>query len=124
MNLVENIGRSVGVEKAMLTCFVENVGARRFYEGKMGFGVDEFSPEAEGVEKEEEKKLRGGRVVKMRGKGYVILSKRLRDGEVALGEASLDTLLGGEGKGKAGGSVRREREREGVKRKRKRGESG
>lgn len=54
------------VEKVMLTCFVCNTGARRFYE-KMKFDVDEFSPG--------ERKLRGGKTVKP---DYVILSRRIK----------------------------------------------
>ncbi|MCJ1402781.1 hypothetical protein MMC11_006002 [Xylographa trunciseda] len=65
MGLVEQVGRKVGVEKAMLTVFVANEGARRFYK-RLGYDVDEFSPE--------ERKLRGGVVVVP---DYVILSKSL-----------------------------------------------
>lgn len=54
-----------GVEKVMLTCFVSNESARRFYEG-LGFGVDEWSPG--------ERKLRGKRVVP----DYVIMSRRVK----------------------------------------------
>ncbi|OAQ66931.1 GNAT family acetyltransferase Nat4 [Pochonia chlamydosporia 170] len=61
-----------GVEKVMLTCFVSNESARRFYEG-LGFGVDEWSPG--------ERKLRGKRVVP----DYMIMSRRVkrrdRDGD-------------------------------------------
>lgn len=82
MSTVETIGRQIGVKKAMLTCFVENVHARRFYEGKLKYVVDEGSPREEG-EEEGVRKLRGGRGVKMRGAGYVILSKTLNlKGEV------------------------------------------
>ncbi|MCJ1412204.1 hypothetical protein MMC19_006297 [Ptychographa xylographoides] len=66
MGIVEEVGRKVGVEKAMLTVFVANEGARKFY-GALGYGIDEYSPE--------ERKLRGGVVKKP---DYVILSKRLR----------------------------------------------
>lgn len=31
MNIAEDYGRAVGMPKAMLTCFSENVGAKRFY---------------------------------------------------------------------------------------------
>ena len=65
MGLVEEVGRKVGVEKAMLTVFVANRGARSFYE-RLGYDVDEFSPE--------ERKLRGGIVIVP---DYVILSKSL-----------------------------------------------
>lgn len=66
MYLVEEVGRKVGVEKTMLTAFMANEGARRFYE-RLGYDVDEFSPE--------EKKLRGGIVIVP---DYVIVSKSLR----------------------------------------------
>jgi predicted GNAT family acetyltransferase len=66
MELVEDVGRKVGVEKVMLTVFVANVGAWKFYK-KLGYEVDEFSPEP--------RRLRGG-VVKE--PDYVILSKGLR----------------------------------------------
>lgn len=49
----------------MLTCFVSNERARRFYE-KLGFGVDECSPR--------ERKLRGKLIVP----DYVIMSKRVK----------------------------------------------
>ncbi|MCJ1391019.1 hypothetical protein MMC18_003880 [Xylographa bjoerkii] len=65
MGLVEEVGRKVGVEKAMLTAFVANEGACRFYE-RLEYDVDEFSPE--------ERKLRGGIVI---APDYVILSKNL-----------------------------------------------
>ncbi|MCJ1419673.1 hypothetical protein MMC32_006029 [Xylographa parallela] len=66
MGLAEVVGRKVAVEKAMLTVFVANEGARTFYE-RLGYDVDEFSPE--------ERKLRGGIVIVP---DYVILSKGLR----------------------------------------------
>lgn len=65
MGLMEGVGREVGVEKAMLTCFVENQEARRFYE-RLGYDVDEYSPSV--------RRLRGGVLKKPT---YVILSKRL-----------------------------------------------
>ncbi|MCJ1294009.1 hypothetical protein MMC34_005566 [Xylographa carneopallida] len=65
VGLVEEVGCKVGVEKAMLTVFVANEGARSFYE-RLGYDVDEFSPG--------ERKLRGGVVIVP---DYVILSKRL-----------------------------------------------
>ncbi|MCJ1379876.1 hypothetical protein MMC17_002979 [Xylographa soralifera] len=65
MGLVEEVGRKVGVEKAMLTVFVTNEGARRFYE-RLEYDVDEFSPG--------ERKLRRGIVIVP---DYVILSKSL-----------------------------------------------
>lgn len=65
MGLVEEMGRKVGVEKVMLTVFVANEGARRFYE-KLEYDVDEFSPE--------ERQLRGGTVIVP---DYMILSKSL-----------------------------------------------
>ncbi|KAM0225975.1 hypothetical protein ACHAPQ_000455 [Fusarium lateritium] len=51
------------VEKAMLTCFVSNKSALKFYE-KLGFTKDDYSPR--------ERKLRGGKVVVP---DYVILSR-------------------------------------------------
>jgi RimJ/RimL family protein N-acetyltransferase len=51
------------VEKAMLTCFVSNESALKFYE-KLGFTKDDYSPR--------ERKLRGGKVVVP---DYVILSR-------------------------------------------------
>ncbi|MCJ1231776.1 hypothetical protein MMC12_008455 [Toensbergia leucococca] len=65
MRLLEEVGRAVGVEKAMLTVFLANEGARGFYEG-LGYGVDEFSPQP--------RRLRG-RVATV--PDYVILSKML-----------------------------------------------
>jgi len=65
MGLAEEVGRKVGVEKVMLTVFVANASARRFYEG-LGYKVDEFSPGP--------RKLRAG-VIKE--PDYVILSKGL-----------------------------------------------
>lgn len=41
---MEEIGRAVGLEKAMLTVFKSNTVARGFYE-KGGYGVDESSPQ-------------------------------------------------------------------------------
>ncbi|KAF4449437.1 hypothetical protein F53441_7299 [Fusarium austroafricanum] len=59
-DVAENIP---SVEKAMLTCFVSNKSALKFYE-KMGFTKDDYSPR--------ERKLRGGKVVIP---DYVILSR-------------------------------------------------
>ncbi|TKA81054.1 hypothetical protein B0A49_00674 [Cryomyces minteri] len=69
LSLAQRIAANVGVVKTMLTVFVSNAGAVRFYE-RCGFEVDEFSPRG--------KRLRGGEV---RGADYVILSKRVRGGE-------------------------------------------
>ncbi|KAL8947709.1 MAG: hypothetical protein Q9222_006033 [Ikaeria aurantiellina] len=66
MSLMEEVGRRVGVEKSMLTVFVENQSALNFYEN-LGYSRDENSPEA--------RTLRNGKV-KM--PSYVILSKSLR----------------------------------------------
>lgn len=66
MNRMEEIGRLVGVEKAMLTVFKSNVAARRFYQ-KGGYVVDEYSPQP--------RKLRNGTIKEF---DYEILSKRLR----------------------------------------------
>ncbi|KAF2148693.1 hypothetical protein K461DRAFT_217874, partial [Myriangium duriaei CBS 260.36] len=65
LGLVEGMGRDVGVEKCMLTCFRRNERAVEWYE-LMGYGVDEYSPR--------DKVLRGGKVKKC---DYLILSKRL-----------------------------------------------
>lgn len=65
MGLMEEVGRAAGVVKAMLTVFVENEAALRFYE-KLGYEVDESSPAP--------RKLRNG-VVK--NPTYHILSKSL-----------------------------------------------
>ena len=64
MGVMERVGREVGVSKSMLTVFLENEGAVRFYE-RLGYGVDEFSPEPRRVR---------GRVIRP---DYVILSKSL-----------------------------------------------
>lgn len=68
VGVVEEVGRRAGVEKAMLTVFVVNEGARGFYEG-LGYGVDEFSPRP--------RKFRSGEVKTC---DYVILSKALEGG--------------------------------------------
>ncbi|KAI4160246.1 MAG: hypothetical protein L6R39_000241 [Caloplaca ligustica] len=65
MSLMEHIGSSAGVKKSMLTVFVENGAALRFYE-KLGYTEDAYSPEP--------RKLRNG-TVKM--PTYKILSKSL-----------------------------------------------
>ena len=67
MEVVEAIGTSVGVEKAMLTVFRTNEIATTWY-GKMGYKVDDFSPQV--------RKLRGGIV---KEPTYTILSKQLRE---------------------------------------------
>ena len=66
MGLMHDIGRRSGVEKAMLTVFLENKGALAFYE-KLGYREDEYSPGP--------RKLRNGVVKKP---GYIILSKSLK----------------------------------------------
>ncbi|KAF5532930.1 hypothetical protein FNAPI_12810 [Fusarium napiforme] len=60
-DVAENIP---SVEKAMLTCFVSNKSALKFYE-KLGFSKDDYSPRA--------RKLRGEKVVIP---DYVILSRQ------------------------------------------------
>ncbi|KAI4168855.1 MAG: hypothetical protein LQ343_006068 [Gyalolechia ehrenbergii] len=67
MNLMEQAGSNVGVEKSMLTVFVENEAAVQFY-NRLGYTEDEYSPEP--------RKMRNGRV-KM--PTYVILSKSLQE---------------------------------------------
>ncbi|KAJ5108098.1 hypothetical protein N7456_004773 [Penicillium angulare] len=66
MKTMEEIGRSIGLEKAMLTVFKSNVAACQFYE-KGGYVVDEYSPQP--------RKLRNGTIKEF---DYLILSKRLR----------------------------------------------
>lgn len=66
MGRMEEIGRSVGLEKAMLTVFKSNETARRFYE-RGGYGVDESSPQP--------RRLRNGTIKEFE---YLILSKKLR----------------------------------------------
>jgi len=44
MKIAESIARSIGVEKVMLTCFLSNETALKFYEGR-GYRVDACSPE-------------------------------------------------------------------------------
>ncbi|KAF3909276.1 hypothetical protein ABW20_dc0107038 [Dactylellina cionopaga] len=44
LDLAEDFGEKVGVEKSMLTVFDSNKGARRFYE-REGYELDEISPE-------------------------------------------------------------------------------
>ncbi len=66
MGLMEEVGRRVGVEKAMLTVFVENQRALTFYE-TLGYSEDDYSPEP--------RKLRNGVIKKP---DYVILSKSLK----------------------------------------------
>ena len=65
MAMMEEVGKKVRVEKAMLTVFKANKAAMRFYE-RLGYEEDEYSPRP--------RKLRGG-VVK--GPDYMILSKPL-----------------------------------------------
>ena len=66
MNLVEEVGRRVGVEKAMLTVFKANERAVKMYQS-LGYREDEFSPAP--------RKLRNGTV---KEPSYVIFSKDLR----------------------------------------------
>ncbi|KAJ5708308.1 hypothetical protein N7488_008109 [Penicillium malachiteum] len=66
MSRMDDIGKLVGLEKAMLTVFRSNVAACRFYE-KLGYEVDECSPRP--------RKLRNGTI---KDYDYLILSKRLK----------------------------------------------
>lgn len=66
ITLYEEIGRRVGLEKAMLTVFKANTVARRFYE-RLGYDVDEYSPQP--------RRLRNGTV---KEPDYLILSKGLK----------------------------------------------
>ncbi|KAJ5895190.1 hypothetical protein N7495_006881 [Penicillium taxi] len=65
MGRMEEIGRLVGLEKAMLTVFRSNEAAREFYK-RGGYEVDEFSPQP--------RRLRNGTIKEW---DYLILSKRL-----------------------------------------------
>lgn len=65
MGIMEMVGKRVEVAKAMLTVFVENKGALKFYE-KLGYVRDEFSPAP--------RKLRNG---VMKDPTYLVLSKSL-----------------------------------------------
>lgn len=65
MALVEHIGTSTGMSKAMLTVFTRNANAERFYR-RLGYVEDAFSPRV--------RKLRGGKVLRPQ---YFILSKEL-----------------------------------------------
>lgn len=65
MDIMEMVGKRAEVAKAMLTVFVENKGALKFYE-KLGYVKDEFSPAP--------RKLRNG---VMKNPTYLILSKSL-----------------------------------------------
>ncbi|KAL8707789.1 MAG: hypothetical protein Q9220_007241 [cf. Caloplaca sp. 1 TL-2023] len=66
MSMMEEVGKRAGVEKSMLTVFVENQDALAFY-GRLGYSKDEYSPEP--------RTLRNG---KIKMPTYVILSKSLR----------------------------------------------
>ncbi|PQE09006.1 Acyl- N-acyltransferase protein [Rutstroemia sp. NJR-2017a WRK4] len=64
MSLIQHAAEKIpGVEKVMLTCFTANAAARRFYE-RLGYEVDEFSPEP--------RVMRGGKEVRA---DYMILSR-------------------------------------------------
>ncbi|CUS15334.1 unnamed protein product [Tuber aestivum] len=67
VEVMEGFGKRVGVEKVMLTVFLENEGARRFY-SKLGYARDDFTPD--------DVVGRNGRVRKV---GYEVLSKGLKD---------------------------------------------
>lgn len=67
MEMVEGVGKRAGCQKAMLTVWRSNKGARRFYE-RLGWGEDKFSPSP--------RRMRGGRMMECE---YVIMSKRLWD---------------------------------------------
>ncbi|KAI4123758.1 MAG: hypothetical protein LQ347_006024 [Umbilicaria vellea] len=66
MRIMEELGGKVGVEKAMLTVFLNNGGAVKFYE-RLGYVEDDYSPRP--------RKLRNGVVKKP---DYIILSKVLK----------------------------------------------
>jgi ribosomal protein S18 acetylase RimI-like enzyme len=65
INIVEQVGTSVGVKNSMLTVFRSNTRAVSFYE-HLGYGIDEYSPQA--------KSFRDGTVKEA---DYLIMSKRL-----------------------------------------------
>jgi len=65
MDVVEGIGRNVGVSKVMLTVFKANAAAVGWY-ARLGYREDEFSPAA--------RRLRNGTV---KEPTYLILSKSL-----------------------------------------------
>lgn len=65
MGIMEAVGRKVGVEKAMLTVFLENEGGLKFYE-RLGYVEDDYSPRV--------RNLRNGVVKKP---DHIILSKAL-----------------------------------------------
>ncbi|KAI1619369.1 GNAT family acetyltransferase Nat4 [Exophiala viscosa] len=67
MNVVEDIGKKVGVTKVMLTVFRANQRAVDWYI-KLGYAEDEFSPGP--------RKLRNGTV---KQPSYIILSKSMKD---------------------------------------------
>lgn len=66
VNLVESIGRKVGVQMSVLTVFTANAHAEAFYR-HLGYTEDDSSPR--------ERKLRGGKVKRPE---YLILSKSLQ----------------------------------------------
>jgi len=66
MGIMEEVGKKVLLEKAMLTVFLENGGALKFYE-RVGYEEDDYSPQP--------RKLRNGVIKKP---DYVILSKSLK----------------------------------------------
>lgn len=66
LDLVEEIGRKIRVEKAMLTVFKSNRRAVKWYD-RMGYTIDDFSPGP--------RVLRNGTI---KEPSYVILSKPLR----------------------------------------------
>ena len=70
MSLMETVGMNAGVEKSMLTVFVENDIALKFYK-RLGYSKDDYSPER--------RKLRNG-TVKM--PTYAILSKSLQKWDI------------------------------------------
>ncbi|TGO21770.1 hypothetical protein BPAE_0201g00080 [Botrytis paeoniae] len=90
MSLLTNIARAIpGVEKTMLTCYMANEAALKFYM-KLGYEKDEYSPES--------KRLKGGKVLES---DYVILSKRVeRTGEEV--ESKEEEKEVGKGKRKRG----------------------
>jgi ribosomal protein S18 acetylase RimI-like enzyme len=78
MSVVEEIGRRVGVDKAMLSVFATNERAEKFYRAR-GYGEDELCPSWSMG------RLKSGKVRKPE---YYIMSKSLQDDGVSIGPTS------------------------------------
>ena len=71
MHALECVGTAGGMHKVVLTVFVNNRGARRFYR-RQGYATDETSPE-------EEESIVGASPGRYPPNAYMILSKALRE---------------------------------------------